>query len=227
MIDLGTCDVDADLDGLRGHLREQLNEAAIRHRLAAQQVEDAVTVVSTLWEHELDRRPVPTALYHLLTARVLQSMGESDAARCALRRAVNNVHAAGVLERLLTAEQPSLTTCRWIAARVARPVESALAAGRNAWRLDADRLLGRPADLLVLTVYQQLQRAIEQLAELWDPTAGHGVLFLAGRIARQGDAELDRCWRDAPGWCRHKLQNLAVGRGWRSVPAVCHAAPTP
>ena len=226
MIDFGTCEVDdADLEAFRGHLRLQVREAAIGGRLSPQRVDDAVTVVATLWNHELRRLPAPDTLFHLLTARVLQSMGELGAARGALRRGVENPLAATVLERLLAADRPSLTTCRWIATGVARPVESALASGRNAWRLDADRLLGRAVDVLPLAVYQRLLQAVGQLAELWDPTGGHGVLFLRGRFGRSADGDLAACWKDAPRRCRDKFRNLAAARGWRSVPGVCHAAP--
>lgn len=198
-----------------------------------------------IWTDQSSPRQPESELTALVMAEIESACGGSlplDPRRIQeVARGVASHLADGTATRLLTSSDLLALTSRALGAvgerRLARAITifasglvrsgSWSAAGEGAvWTIDLPRL-SRPGEASIeLTFFSALDRAIEAIAELWEPCGGRGTLglrrpaaaaraLLGGRAARRRESRLaDEIARAAA----HKLDSLQAARGWADRP---------
>lgn len=136
----------------------------------------------------------------LLTSRAVASLGEPGVARRLL------VHSTGLV----------------------RPALWEVLSGQSMWVLDL-RHLAVPSDgPLELVLFRSLDAVLRSIAELWDPTHGHGALglrrvCLTAAMLLQGGTRTPAARelvREIRARCEMRLTSLGRLRGWTATPAV-------
>ncbi|HOW97250.1 MAG TPA: hypothetical protein P5567_05470 [Kiritimatiellia bacterium] len=111
----------------------------------------------------------------------------------------------------------SLEAWRGLASRLYRSAE--WAGGDRVWILDLGKVGGLPCYRLELLWFPVVRRLIEDMAELWDATGGHGVLGVVGGVPAGISGRALRRWRaDLAGHGEAVLARLRRQRGWAELP---------
>lgn len=113
-----------------------------------------------------------------------------------------------------------------------RPCVWEISGGRRMWVLDVQPLFPGEGAPLELTLFQALEAAIAGMAEVWDVSAGQGLLAirnlgpLVDRLVRmpgsRGRKRRAALLREVLRASQSRLENLAPTRGWRQTPDVIH-----
>jgi hypothetical protein len=135
----------------------------------------------------------------MLSSRALTSIGEHRAAQRVL------VHGTGLV----------------------RPAQWEVTGGDAMWVLDLKQITVLSDTCLELVLFQSLNLIVETLADVWNETAGRGVLGLrhvssaASRLlGREDGKQLEEMAREIRGVCEDKLAKIAGERGWDDTPSI-------
>lgn len=199
------------------YVRGRLSPVVAGEQRFSDCVSDAVMVISTLWDRDLRRAPVPEFLFDLLAAKVLVQQGDRPVAVSLLTRALGSKIQVSPLVELMAEGGPTIKTCWWLSMGVLRPVALTLSSGYPAWSIDLNRLVALSNLSLPLSFHCHLMRLVRVIGEMWESSSGEGSLYLAGR-APPG---LNHAWKDIPYWVARGLAREACRRGWQKTPVVC------
>lgn len=108
------------------------------------------------------------------------------------------------------------------------PSEWDVTGGEAVWAVDLQRMTMRSDAVLELVFYGALRLVVEAMADLWDATAGRGVLGLRN-VCRtacgmlqggRSPADLNAVTGEIKALCQDVLRRQAGQRGWDNVPRV-------
>jgi hypothetical protein len=133
----------------------------------------------------------------MLASQALSSMGEDETARRLL------VFGSGLI----------------------RPSEWAVVRGKDMWVLDLKQMMVREDAWLEMVFFESLSVILESMADVWDRSAGRGVLGLRHVCAVAADI-LGHCGKkkaaglagEIMGSCTEHLTRIGAARGWKEIP---------
>lgn len=153
----------------------------------------------------------------LLTARALASVGEHEAARRVLA-------AEPPLEPLVGNLDPhrcSPMTFSLIGRGVLRAVRWPVLGPGFVVVVDLRKIRRDASCLLEIAYAQTMHRLVDACLDLWEATAGEGVLALRGLSVHEAVAARAGALRsELAAWARERLAQQADARGWRRRPRV-------
>jgi hypothetical protein len=173
--------------------------------------------------------PVSSGYLALLVARALWSVGAENTAR---RLMENKSPEFGLdVSHSYAAFAPEISLERWwaiVSIRAVRPSSVFSSEEGGSWTLDLQCAFGRGGSGLEMALFSVLERALEQMAPLWDVHDGHGSLGLrhieAAAVSVLGrDVKIERMrslFSEIMSLCSCKMSMLRDERGWRRHPHV-------
>lgn len=170
--------------------------------------EVAQAVAAYCIQHQ-DSFSVSSEYVAFLVSRALRAVGEDHAAQ-----ACSGDRQSPALET--AAQFREVPPALWgvFASRLVRPSRWLVDDGKVIWILDLSRFRFDTDLCLELAFHQAIRSILYAVAEIWDRTAGSGILGL------RGVAKCDRSVADVQTLCRDLLERISSERGWVLEPQV-------
>ena len=173
------------------------------------EIAQAVAAYCAQWQ---DKSILPSEYIAMLVSRALRAAGEDKAAQY-----FGDGRSSPVTESLSQFRDVQPTLWSVFASRLIRPSCWLVSHGRVIWTLDLSRFR-LDADLdLELAFHQAIRAILYAVAEIWDKSAGAGILGLSG-IRRQPSKNKSAI--DVKTLCRDLLERIKTERGWIALPQV-------
>lgn len=170
------------------------------------EIAQAVATYCAQWQEESS---LSSEYLAMLVSRALRAAGEEEAARY-----FSGGRSLSAMEIMFRFQNVSPALWSLFASRLIRPSRWLVDNGRVIWVLDLSRFRF-DADLgLELAFHQAIHAILHAIAEIWDQTAGVGILGL--RSVRSCGHSL----HEVQSLCSDLLERIKIQRGWVSMPQV-------
>ena len=173
------------------------------------EIAQAVAAYCARWQ---DESMLSSEYIAMLISRALRAAGEEKAAQY-----FGDGRSSPVTESMSQFRDVPPALWSVFASRLIRPSRWLVSQGRVIWTLDLSRFR-LDADLnLELAFHQAIRAILYAVAEIWDESAGAGILGLSG-IKRQTSKNTSAI--DVKTLCRDLLERIKTERGWIALPQV-------
>ena len=173
------------------------------------EIAQAVAAYCAQWQDEF---MLSSEYMAMLVSRALRAVGEETAAQY-----FGDGRSSLVMESMSRFRNVPPALWSVFASRLIRPSRWLVSHGRVIWTLDLSRFR-LDADLdLELAFHQAIRAILYAVAEIWDESAGAGILGLSG-IRRP--TSKNKSAIDVKTLCRDLLERIKAERGWTVLPQV-------
>ncbi|MBN1676526.1 MAG: hypothetical protein JXR37_36120 [Kiritimatiellae bacterium] len=196
--------------------------------VSAEDVEELARGVAFFLQKEGGFSSVSSDYLLVLISRALFSLGNRGAARQFVDVVGEELRLPSSIRALLACGAVVPGSWFLFSSRLTRPAAWQAVGDRTVWVLDLNRITFEPEGCLEMAFFQGIAMVVDQIAGIWDTSAGKGVLGLRNvkpRIAAlfgagRGGRNVAKLSGEVRALCEGKLQSLRARRRWTCRPSV-------
>jgi hypothetical protein len=209
--------------GLHDHLVTRIASACADAGVSPEHASEIASAVTAYWIENFQDRALPSSFVTLMVSRALLGAGKAHAALRMAHGAMDTTFPGESVEKFLQARNLGPELWRVFSSSVVRPSRCSAYSGQVAWVLDLDRVGVDSGGWLEMSVHEALRRLIGDVADIWDESAGEGLLAVRGlrgfvRRAVQDPDALQPA--EVLRYCADVLEHEARQRSWAFCPDV-------